>query len=55
MTHENEYEQTVAEEVIEALVVAANFVEFEAFAIGWNLDRLREVIAKAKAQGFVNG
>ena len=52
MALENEGEKTVAEEVIAALIEAANFVETENFAIGWNLDRLREVIAKAKEQGF---
>ena len=31
----------------DALGVAAQFVESEQFPIGWNLDRLREVLASA--------
>lgn len=37
-----------APDMLEALKEAAHFIEKENFAIGWNLDRLREVIAKAE-------
>lgn len=40
---------TAAPDLLEALKEAANFIETEHFAIGWSLDRICEVIAKAES------